>query len=78
MDTRAEEADRTLSPDEIEERRVRPPISLAQSAADAGLRNQVEQYILASISSISAFPLSRLQLGQRLVGELGFDSLMLV
>lgn len=51
--------------------------STASLSAGTELRHQVEQYILASVADISAFPPNRLRTDQRLVGELGFDSLML-
>jgi acyl carrier protein len=38
----------------------------------------VTQKVLASVARISAFPAQTLKAGQTLVGELGFDSLMLV
>ena len=51
--------------------------SLTISAAEIETHHQIEKYILTSVAGITAFPLQRLRLDQRLVGELGFDSLML-
>ncbi len=42
------------------------------------VRPLVQQKVLASVARISAFPVATLKLEQTLVGELGFDSLMLV
>lgn len=53
-----------------------PPAAPAAPKVD--LRPQVQSKVLASVARISAFPASTLKLDQTLVGELGFDSLMLV
>jgi acyl transferase domain-containing protein/7-keto-8-aminopelargonate synthetase-like enzyme len=47
-------------------------------AAKPDVRPQVMEKVLASVSRISAFPAATLKVEQTLVGELGFDSLMLV
>ncbi len=52
------------------------PAPVAAPAAD--VRPAVTQKVLASVARISAFPASTLKTSQTLVGELGFDSLMLV
>ena len=44
----------------------------------AELRPQVLEKVMASVARISAFPVATLKPEQSLVGELGFDSLMLV
>ncbi len=64
----------------------RPSTSLGQTGAAAPKPAQaaavdaaaVQDKVLASVARISAFPQATLKLEQTLVGELGFDSLMLV
>jgi acyl transferase domain-containing protein/7-keto-8-aminopelargonate synthetase-like enzyme len=51
---------------------------VAAPAPAADLKPEVTQKVLASAARISAFPVAALKLDATLVGELGFDSLMLV
>jgi 7-keto-8-aminopelargonate synthetase-like enzyme len=59
-------------------KKVDPPEAAAPVAVKVDLRPQVQAKVLASVARISAFPQAALKLEQTLVGELGFDSLMLV
>lgn len=49
-----------------------------EAPAKVSVRPQVEAKVMASVARISAFPVATLKAEQTLVGELGFDSLMLV
>ncbi len=53
-----------------------PKVEAAPAKVDP--RPEVEAKVLASVARISAFPVATLKTQQTLVGELGFDSLMLV
>ena len=54
------------------------PVPAAAAPAKEDVGPVVRQKVLASVARISAFPASTLKDAQTLVGELGFDSLMLV
>lgn len=54
------------------------PVAVEPEKVTHDLRPAVQEKVLASLSRISAFPVKTLKLDATLVGELGFDSLMLV
>ncbi|MBL8913690.1 MAG: aminotransferase class I/II-fold pyridoxal phosphate-dependent enzyme [Archangium sp.] len=54
------------------------PVAAKEEPAKVSVRPQVQKMVLEAVARISAFPLQTLKLEQTLVGELGFDSLMLV
>ncbi len=55
-----------------------PAPAVAPAVDATAVRSAVETKLLHSVARISAFPFDTLKLEQTLVGELGFDSLMLV
>ncbi len=54
------------------------PEAKKEEPAKKDIRPEVQGKVLEAVARISAFPLQTLKLEQTLVGELGFDSLMLV
>lgn len=54
------------------------PVAPVAAAKKADVRPEVTAKVLEAVARISAFPQATLKLEQTLVGELGFDSLMLV
>ncbi|MFT3713552.1 MAG: aminotransferase class I/II-fold pyridoxal phosphate-dependent enzyme [Archangium sp.] len=60
------------------EQAATPAATVVKAEEKPNVRPQVQKMVLDAVSRISAFPLQTLKLEQTLVGELGFDSLMLV